>query len=312
MKDFSMSCCHSKYHDIVITMVCFVMSTMQCHAQQRISIWQDVSSYHGEDVSLTAFLPPKKQSPSAAIIICPGGSYFWLSKKTEGTDVARWLQSNGIAAFVLNYRVAGIGSFITHYRLFMRGTRFPDMIQDLQRSIQIVRENANKYSIATDKIGVMGFSAGGHLALTAAEYASVNYLASLNIHPLVSLSPDFIAAIYPVVTMRDARYVHRRSRRALLGEWGKNNKTMRDSLSMERHLHAGCPPVFIMNCKDDPTVKYQNSLLLDSALTASHIRHRYIQYNNGGHGFGADPEKNSKESIGWKEKFIIWLKSIVK
>jgi acetyl esterase/lipase len=103
--------------------------------------------------------------------------------------------------------------------------------------------------------------------------------------------------------------VHRRSRRALLGEWGKHNRVMRDSLSMEKHLHKGCPPVFMMNCKDDPTVKYQNSLLLDSALTANSIPHQYIQYKTGGHGFGADPEKNSKESIGWKEKFIKWLKN---
>jgi acetyl esterase/lipase len=183
------------------------------------------------------------------------------------------------------------------------------MMEDVSRSLQIVRENANKYGFPMNRIGVMGFSAGGHLALMSAEFADVNYLSARGIRPAVSLRPDFIAAIYPVVTMADSRYVHRRSRRALLGEWGKHNRAMRDSLSMEKHLHKGCPPVFMMNCKDDPTVKYQNSLLLDSALTANSIPHQYIQYKTGGHGFGADPEKNSKESIGWKEKFIKWLKN---
>ena len=294
---------------LFIAMLCIVMMALPCRAQQRISIWNGVKGYSGSEVTLTAFLPPADKKPTAAVIVCPGGSYFWLSKKTEGTDVARWLQSEGIAAFVLNYRVAGIGSFITHYRLFVRGTRFPDMMEDVSRSLQIVRENANKYGFPMNRIGVMGFSAGGHLALMSAEFADVNYLSARGIHPAVSLRPDFIAAIYPVVTMTDSRYVHRRSRRALLGEWGKHNRVMRDSLSMEKHLHKGFPPVFMMNCKDDPTVKYQNSLLLDSALSANGIPHQYIQYKTGGHGFGADPEKNSKESIGWKEKFIKWLKN---
>jgi acetyl esterase/lipase len=294
---------------LFIALLCIVMMALPCRAQQRISIWDGVKGYSGSEVTLTAFLPPADKKPTAAVIVCPGGSYFWLSKKTEGTDVARWLQSEGIAAFVLNYRVAGIGSFITHYRLFVRGTRFPDMMEDVSRSLQIVRENANKYGFPMNRIGVMGFSAGGHLALMSAEFADVNYLSARGIRPAVSLRPDFIAAIYPVVTMADSRYVHRRSRRALLGEWGKHNRAMRDSLSMEKHLHKGCPPVFMMNCKDDPTVKYQNSLLLDSALTANSIPHQYIQYKTGGHGFGADPEKNSKESIGWKEKFIKWLKN---
>ena len=294
---------------LFIAMLCIVMMALPCRAQQRISIWDGVKGYSGSEVTLTAFLPPADKKPTAAVIVCPGGSYFWLSKKTEGTDVARWLQSEGIAAFVLNYRVAGIGSFITHYRLFVRGTRFPDMMEDVSRSLQIVRENANRYGFPMNRIGVMGFSAGGHLALMSAEFADVNYLSACGIRPAVSLRPDFIAAIYPVVTMTDSRYVHRRSRRALLGEWGKHNRVMRDSLSMEKHLHKGCPPVFMMNCKDDPTVKYQNSLLLDSALSANGIPHQYIQYKTGGHGFGADPEKNSKESIGWKEKFIKWLKN---
>lgn len=304
-----MTNCRTKSIPPFIAMLCIVMMALPCRAQQRISIWNGVKGYSGSEVTLTAFLPPADKKPTAAVIVCPGGSYFWLSKKTEGTDVARWLQSEGIAAFVLNYRVAGIGSFITHYRLFVRGTRFPDMMEDVSRSIQIVRENANKYGFPMNRIGVMGFSAGGHLALMSAEFADVNYLSARGIRPAVSLRPDFIAAIYPVVTMADSRYVHRRSRRALLGEWGKHNRAMRDSLSMEKHLHKGCPPVFMMNCKDDPTVKYQNSLLLDSALSANGIPHQYIQYKTGGHGFGADPEKNSKESIGWKEKFIKWLKN---
>jgi acetyl esterase/lipase len=182
---------------LFIALLCIVMMALPCRAQQRISIWDGVKGYSGSEVTLTAFLPPADKKPTAAVIVCPGGSYFWLSKKTEGTDVARWLQSEGIAAFVLNYRVAGIGSFITHYRLFVRGTRFPDMMEDVSRSIQIVRENANRYGFPMNRIGVMGFSAGGHLALMSAEFADVNYLSARGIRPAVSLRPDFIAAIYP-------------------------------------------------------------------------------------------------------------------
>ena len=119
----------------------------------------------------------------------------------------------------------------------------------------------------------------------------------------------FIAAIYPVVSMSHPD-THKRSRRALLGEYRKHDKAMRDSLSIEKHITKDCPPVFIVNCKDDPVVKYHNSELLDSALTAKGISHRYIQYQTGGHGFGASETKGTAECRAWKEEFLKWLNGL--
>ena len=101
--------------------------------------------------------------------------------------------------------------------------------------------------------------------------------------------------------------MHNRSRRALLGEYRKSNDVWRDSLSLELQVPDDCPPVFIVNCVDDPTVDYHNSILLDSTLTAKNIKHRYIQYNTGGHGFGVSEVKGSEECRNWKYEFIEWL-----
>ena len=109
---------------------------------------------------LTPFLA-ESETPVTAIIVCPGGSYCWHDMKTEGSEVARWLQGNGISAFVLKYRVQGIVPYITHSRLLFKGHQHPDMLNDLQQAIRFVREHATEYDINPHRIGVMGFSAGG-------------------------------------------------------------------------------------------------------------------------------------------------------
>jgi len=119
--------------------------------------------------------------------------------------------------------------------------------------------------------------------------------------------PDFVVPVYPVVTLRQAPYVHKRSRRALLGEYRKWNQMWRDSLSLEEHITSTMPPTFLVNCQDDPIVHYHNSELLDSALTAHQIPHRYLQFNTGGHGFGSDTIKAGPEAIAWKKAFIDWV-----
>jgi acetyl esterase/lipase len=124
---------------------------------------------------------------------------------------------------------------------------------------------------------------------------------------LESRRPDFVVPVYPVVTFTDKRYMHKRSRKGLIGEW--HTKEMNDSLSIEHHVKYDTPRAFIVNCVDDPIVKYQNSELLDSALTAKGIEHRYIQYKTGGHGFGASDEKGTEECRQWRGEFLEWLKS---
>ena len=250
-------------------------------------------------VTMTEFLP--EGEPEAAVIICPGGSYHWLDFDAEGVKVAQWLRDNNIAAYVLRYRVAGKFEFIAKYRAVFRGHRHPDPLCDLQRAIQLVRERYN------GPVGVMGFSAGGHLVMSSGEFFSTNFLSRYGIEPEVSLRPDFVVPVYPVVTFADSRYVHRRSRLGLLGEWDDLDRQLRDSLSLEKHVKSDTPPVFLVNCIDDPIVDYHNSVVLDSALVASGVSHRYLQFATGGHGFGADLSRQNSETKVWQDEFLNWF-----
>lgn len=272
-----------------------------------IALWEGVNMPHGRQVTLYAFRP---ETPNGiSVIVCPGGSYHWLDQQVEGFQVGEWLRANGITAFVLLYRTAGKVEVAMPVRLVFRGKRHPDMITDAQRALQYVGEHAQEYGIDPDKIGMMGFSAGGHLVMSAACFSATDFLQLAGIETDVNLRPAFVAPVYPVVTM-DPPYVHRRSRRGLLGDNRVADSAMRDSLSLEKHIPDNCPPVFLINCVDDPVVQYQNSELLDAALTQKNVPHRYIQYETGGHGFGASDEKGSSECRQWRNEFLAWLKSL--
>ena len=244
---------------------------------------------------ITPYLADSASNTGIAIVVCPGGSYSWLDMETEGTGVAKWLQANGINAFVLRYRVASVAAYITGFRVLGIGHKYPDMLQDVEDALQYVYEHAQEAGIDTSRIGVMGFSAGGHLTMMSYILNRTQY------------KPKFLCPVYPVVSMSDRQYTHNRSRRGALGVWRQWNRQMQDSLSIERHIPQDCPPVFLVNCKDDPVVRYQNSELLDSALTANHIQHTYIQYATGGHGFGASEQKGTAESRQWKKEFLSWI-----
>lgn len=262
------------------------------------------------DVVLTPYIA-ENNSSGISVIVCPGGSYCWHDYETEGVSVAKWLNSQGITAFVLKYHVIGFWSFLTHDRAIFPRNVHPDMITDLQMAIAQVRKNHELYKIDPNKLGVMGFSAGGHLVMSSVIFAGTNFISDGGENSDVDLKPNFIAPIYPVVTFVNEEFVHKRSRRALLGEGKRRIGKLKDSLSLELRVPDDCPPVFLMNCKDDPIVKYQNSMLLDSVLTAKNINHKYIQYNTGGHGFGADSTKTTKEAIQWKNEFMQWLETIL-
>lgn len=284
-----------------------LLTLFSAYGKTGFNIWE--GTMEKKDVRLTPYLA--EGDNNIACIVCPGGSYFWHDIKTEGKGVAKWLQSHGISAFVLEYRVGGVPAFITHYRYLSRGNRYPDMLMDVQRSIQLVRENAGKYGVDPDKLGVMGFSAGGHLSGMSGLFFDTDLLGSVGVHPKVSLRPDFIVPVYPVVSFTDPS-VHKRSRRGILGEGKSVTQEMMDSLSLEKHVRIDMPPTFLVNCVDDPIVNYHNSELLDSAMTARGVTHKYIQYKTGGHGFGADPEKTTPEAIQWTREFLKWIKNLFK
>lgn len=258
-----------------------------------INIWQGTTV--GKTVVMTSYLAEGKGN--AAVIVCPGGSYLWHDMGGEGKDVGEWLQRNGISAFVLRYRTAGVGAFLTPYRYVFRGNRYPDALNDLLRAMQYVKAHSAELGVDALRVAAMGFSAGGHLVMSAAELLPREQ------------RPWFVVPVYPVVTMTEA-CVHRRSRRALLGDSRLRSRQLRDLLSLERHVPADCPPVFLVNCKDDPVVDCRNSELLDSALTRQQVPHRYIQYQTGGHGFGASDHKGTAECRQWKEEFMAWFRRL--
>lgn len=265
----------------------------QADRPRRINIWQGTTV--GKTVVMTSYLAEGKDN--AAVIVCPGGSYLWHDMGGEGKDVGEWLQRNGISAFVLRYRTAGVGAFLTPYRYVFRGNRYPDALNDLLRAMQYVKAHSAELGVDASHVAAMGFSAGGHLVMSAAELLPREQ------------RPWFVVPVYPVVTMTEA-CVHRRSRRALLGDSRLRSRQLRDLLSLERHVPADCPPVFLVNCKDDPVVDYRNSELLDSALTRQQVPHRYIQYQTGGHGFGASDHKGTAECRQWKEEFMAWFRRL--
>lgn len=277
-------------------------------AKAQVKIWEGLDISYGRRVKLTSFLADENPT-GTAVIVCPGGSYYWLDKKNEGDTVAMWLQSQGISAFVLEYRAAGIPAFAYRHRAIFRGRQHPDMITDAQRALQWVRTHAEEYHINPDKVGMLGFSAGGHLALSTAWFHDHDFLKDAGVENETNLRPAFVGAIYPVVTMVKP-YVHKRSRRGLLSEKHHRDPVMCDSLSLERHVPADCPPVFLANCVDDPVVDYRNSVVLDSALTAAHVDHRYIQFQTGGHSFGASEKRGTAECREWKTEFLKWLAEI--
>ncbi len=281
-----------------LILILLLFSGFQIFAQ--INIWSETNVK--KRVTLTPFIVKSenedfKDKKKPVVIVCPGGSYFWHDFKVEGEEVAKWLNSNGISAFVLEYRTASAPAYIFRYRVIFRGVRYPDAQNDLLQAIRYIKAHSKEYEVDTTKIGALGFSAGGHLVMSAAEFFEKGD------------KPFFVAAIYPVVTMRE-KFAHARSRRALLGESRMYNKKLRDSLSLELHVPEDCPPVFLVNCKDDHVVDFRHSLILDSALTQKNIPHRYILYSTGGHGFGTSQNRGTSESRGWMSEFLSWLKEI--
>jgi acetyl esterase/lipase len=276
--------------------VCAVLFAVCCSlsAQENIKIWAGTDMAHKQKKSeLTVFLPEKPNGVS--IIICPGGSYCYLGMNHEGYEVAKKLTEHGFTAFVLRYRVG------------MNAARHPDMIQDLQRAIQLVRENAKHYQIEEEKVGLMGFSAGGHLTGTAAVYYEENFLESTGIVPQVSLMPCFTVMVYPVVTMRNP-YAHKKSRKSLLGK--DPSEALLHKMSLEENVHHTMPPLMILQAKDDKVVDYRNSVILAQYLTKISANHKFMLYETGGHGFGALP-KAGTDFYRWFDDFLIFIKMII-
>ncbi|KAA9040475.1 alpha/beta hydrolase [Ginsengibacter hankyongi] len=242
--------------------------------------------------TLTIFLPEKSKANGTAVVICPGGGYWITSIVKEGFAVARKFNEWGIAAFVLNYRIPNDSSMVD---------KKIGPLQDAQRAIQLVRLHANEWNIDVNKVGIMGFSAGGHLASTAATHFQHSYINNTN---NINLRPDFAMLIYPVISFQD-NIGHIGSRDQLIGK--NPSKELIDSFSNELQVTAETPTTFLVQATDDNVVPVMNSISFYEALLKYKIPAEMHIYNGGGHGFGMHNRTTKDE---WMERCKNWMQSM--
>ena len=240
--------------------------------------------------TLTVYVPVKENG--AAVVICPGGGYEHLAYEKEGVKVAQWFNKIGVAAFILKYRLPSDS--------IMKNKAIAPL-QDAQEAMRIVRRNAGKWKIDPNKIGIIGFSAGGHLAATLCTH----YNAKIYNSDTTSARPDFSVLLYPVISMEPG-ITHKGSRDYLLGSNPPEKEVQ--YFSNELNVNSGTPPAFLALAENDKTVPIQNSIDYFMALKKSGIRAELHIFQKGGHGFGLG-KKGETQSY-WPELCKNWLKAI--
>lgn len=237
------------------------------------------------------YLPPAEKATGAAIIVCPGGGYAVLAMDHEGHQVAQWLNSIGVATFVVKYRL---------------GPRYhhPAPLHDAQRAIRFVRSQSESFKVAANRIGILGFSAGGHLASTAATHFDAGQPDDDDPIERASCRPDFAVLCYPVISLTEP-FGHAGSKRNLLGD--NPDPALAELLSNEKQVTAETPPTFLFHTGEDSGVPVENSLAFYSALRRANVPAELHVYQHGPHGVGlapADPIVG-----GWKDRLADWMKA---
>jgi acetyl esterase/lipase len=295
----------------VLIYFCFVMTSF---SQTIIPLYKDsipnskpsadeeTSTYEGENKilivhhvsrpSLTVFLAPKEKANGTAVIICPGGGYSILAASHEGYDVAKKFNEWGVTAFVLKYRIPDDKTM---------PNKEIGPLQDAQRAIQIVREKAGEWNINPSRIGIMGFSAGGHVASTAGTHFDKVVIENKN---NISLRPDFMILIYPVISFTNS-IGHIGSRDNLIGKSPSYEKI--NEYSNELQITTKTPPAFLVHAGNDDAVKVQNSIDFYEALQKNNIPAELHIYPKGGHGFGMN---NPTTKDQWMERLKNWLSGL--
>ncbi len=242
--------------------------------------------------TLTIYLPSKEKATGIAVIIYPGGGYWVVSAGHEGADVARRFNEMGIAAFVVKYRLPDNKTMIN---------KEIGPLQDAQQAIDVVRSHAKKWHINKNKIGVLGFSAGAHLAATAGTHFKTSYI---NNKSRINLRPDFMILVYPVISFTDS-IGHIGSRNQLIGKNPSEEKIK--EYSNELNVTPETPPTFLVHAKDDNAVSVKNSLEFASALKKNNVPVKVYLFEKGGHGFGMN---NKSSSVKWIDLAEPWIKSL--
>jgi acetyl esterase/lipase len=247
---------------------------------------------------IAVFFPSRKTATGQAVIICPGGGYTRLAYNWEGTDVARLLSAKGITAIVLKYRLPDSKSNITPHL---------SPLMDAKRATRIVRANAGAWNINKNNIGIMGFSAGGHLASTLATHFDDGDKNSKDTIEQQSSRPDFAILIYPVISM-SKKIMHEGSKNNLIGQ--HPDSSLAKLYSNELQVTKQTPPTFLVHATDDKSVPVENSLLFYQALKDNSVSAEMHIFPKGGHGFGLGLGDKSLEV--WPDLLVTWLRNLTK
>lgn len=244
------------------------------------------------DPTLTVCLPPKAKATGAAVLICPGGGYGALAFNHEGNDIAKWLNDNGIAGIILKYRLPS--------DLIMKDKSIGPL-QDAQEAMRTIRRNAKAWNIDPSKIGVIGFSAGGHFASTLSTHFDEKVY---DVRDNISARPDFSILMYPVITM-DASFTHMGSRINLIGE-NPSEEAVRH-FSNELQINEKTPPAFLVHSADDKVVPVKNSMAYYEGLVKYNIPSELHIFQKGGHGYGL--AVNGETQSAWPQLCLRWIKA---
>ena len=240
--------------------------------------------------TMTPYLPPAGRGNGAAAVVFAGGAYGHISLDKEGAQTARWLTSIGVVAFVVEYRL---------------GPRYhhPAMLQDAQRAIRVVRARAAEWGVDPRRVGVVGFSAGGHLASTAGTRFDAGEAAAADSVERASSRPDFMVLVYPVITMEE-RFTHKSSRARLLGD--DPPPELGRLLSNETQVTRETPPTFLIASTDDASVPAENSLMFYQALKAAGVLVEMHVFESGRHGFALGPGDPALSA--WPALAATWMR----
>ena len=265
----------------------------------EVTIWDTADIVRVRNVQkpdIAVFLPSKKNATGEAVVVCPGGGYGILAYDWEGSDIARWLNSQGIAAFVLKYRLPGSKSNIVAHK---------SPLMDAQRAMRIVRFNAANWNIDPGKIGVMGFSAGGHLASTLSTHYDRGDPSNPDPVEQVSCRPDFSVLVYPVISFTE-EFQHSGSRINLLGE--NADQGLVKYYSSELQVTEDTPPAILIHSDDDTGVPVENSIAYYKSLRANKIKSELHIYPYGGHGYSLAIGRGHLAT--WPDRVIDWIRYI--
>lgn len=242
--------------------------------------------------TMTVYLP-MADATETAVLICPGGGYGHLAMDHEGHQVAQWLNSFGVAGVVLDYRHGG------------KGYSYPAPLDDAQRAMRMVRSNARQWGIDPDKVGVLGFSAGGHLASTVTTLFGKGYGKAGDAIDEFSSRPDFSILCYPVISMNDS-LTHKGSKNNLLGK--DPDPKLVKLMSTDLQVTENTPPTFLLHATDDRAVLPENSIAFYTGLRKVNVKAEMHIYEQGGHGFGLGKGKGAVES--WPDLCRRWILEI--